>query len=792
MLTPRWQKVIRELWSNKTKTILVVLAITVGLFAFGSVFLTGDILVADMDNQYRAVNSSNITFTTSAFDNDLLRWVRQQPDVAEAQGRASNIVKMYSGDKTYNLTLIAFDDYKDITMNRVTPEKGTWPPGRREISFERTSLPLSQAQIGDLLTVEVSSGRKYELTITGTVHDLNAFPGNMVPLPTGYVSMQTLAWLGFSDQYNQMNIVTKANLINIPDISAVASPLRQQLEDRGLTIYTTLLKRSDEHWAKTVTQSFVLVLTFLGIFCLVLSAFLVINTITALISQQKRQIGMMKAIGGTGKQIISLYLVLVSFYGILALIVALPVSMVLGYLFIGMVAQLINIDIINFHMPWRVFFLEAGAALLIPAVSAAIPILNGVRISTREALSDYGISSKIRSGAFDRMLLKISFLSRPVLLSLRNTFRRKSRLALTLGTLILAGTIFISVMNVRDSLNSEFTKVFKKYWDWEVALGLDGDYPVKGIEARTMRISGVTGVDAQIESNFERVAADGSRGYAFRVTGVDPGSGFVQPNVKSGRWLQSGDRNVLVLTSALADDIPDVKVGDKILLRTNNQNKEWEIIGIAPQSWDKTAYADFTYLTRMEGKAGQTSSLYVRTAEKDGSAQAIMAQKVEDQLKKSGIKVGSSITQEAIVSSNAGQVDFLIYFLLIMAFMSAAIGALGLMGMMSLNVLERTREIGVMRSIGAASRAVGSVVIIEGLIIGIVSWLVAIPLSFPISLVFNSMLGGLMFGGNIPLVFSPAGLIIWFFIVTVMAFAASLLPAFRAMRMSIRETLAYE
>jgi putative ABC transport system permease protein len=323
-------------------------------------------------------------------------------------------------------------------------------------------------------------------------------------------------------------------------------------------------------------------------------------------------------------------------------------------------------------------------------------------------------------------------------------------------------------------------------------LGLDGDYPVRGIEARTMRIAGVTGVDAQIETSFERVAEDGSRGYGFRVTGVDPGSGFVQPNVKSGRWLQPGDRNVLVMTSALADDMPDVKVGDKILLRTNNENKEWEIIGIAPQSWDKTAYADFTYLSRLEGKAGQTSSLYVRTFQKDGSSQSVMAQTVEDQLKKSGIKVGSSITQEAIISSNAGQVDFLIYFLLIMAFMSAAIGALGLMGMMSLNVLERTREIGVMRSIGAASRAVGSVVIIEGLIIGIISWLVAIPLSFPISLVFNSMLGSLMFGGNIPLVFSPTGVIIWFVIVTVIAFAASILPAFRAMRMSIRETLAYE
>ena len=103
------------------------------------------------------------------------------------------------------------------------------------------------------------------------------------------------------------------------------------------------------------------------------------------------------------------------------------------------------------------------------------------------------------------MLLKINIFSRPLLLSLRNTFRRKARLALTMGTLILAGTIFIGVMNIRASLDYEFNNVFKKYYDWEIALGLDGNYPVKGIETRTLNIPGVTGVESQTYAGAQRL-----------------------------------------------------------------------------------------------------------------------------------------------------------------------------------------------------------------------------------------------------------------------------------------------
>jgi putative ABC transport system permease protein len=112
---------------------------------------------------------------------------------------------------------------------------------------------------------------------------------------------------------------------------------------------------------------------------------------------------------------------------------------------------------INFELPPlslspRVVLIQLGVGLLVPVLAALMPILSAVRVTAREAMSDYGINPTKKTSRFDRMIERIRGFSRPVLLSLRNTFRRKGRLVLTLTTLVLGGAIFIGVFTVRDSL----------------------------------------------------------------------------------------------------------------------------------------------------------------------------------------------------------------------------------------------------------------------------------------------------------------------------------------------------
>jgi putative ABC transport system permease protein len=131
-------------------------------------------------------------------------------------------------------------------------------------------------------------------------------------------------------------------------------------------------------------------------------------------------------------------------------------------------------------------------------------------------------------------------------------------------------------------------------------------------------------------------------------------------------------------------------------------------------------------------------------------------------------------------------------FLIVMSSIIGCVGGLGLMTTMSLNVLERRREMGVLRALGATPRIVRVMVVVEGLVIGLLSWTIAALLAWPVSKVIGDTLVGVMFRSGLDFTFEPLGLVIWLFITLGLSAVASFWPAWRASRTTVREALAYE
>jgi putative ABC transport system permease protein len=131
-------------------------------------------------------------------------------------------------------------------------------------------------------------------------------------------------------------------------------------------------------------------------------------------------------------------------------------------------------------------------------------------------------------------------------------------------------------------------------------------------------------------------------------------------------------------------------------------------------------------------------------------------------------------------------------FLIVMSAIVGSVGGLGLMTTMSLNVLERRREMGVLRAIGATPRIVWLVVIIEGLLIGLLSWIIAVFLAWPVSNVLGNVIVKALFRGGLDFTFEPWGLLIWLVVSLSVSAAGSFIPAWKASRTTVREALAYE
>jgi putative ABC transport system permease protein len=149
-------------------------------------------------------------------------------------------------------------------------------------------------------------------------------------------------------------------------------------------------------------------------------------------------------------------------------------------------------------------------------------------------------------------------------------------------------------------------------------------------------------------------------------------------------------------------------------------------------------------------------------------------------------------TGSEIIAQQSRPVRILVTLLLAMALLIALVGGLGLMGAMGLSVLERTREIGVMRSIGAQNRAIFQLVVAEGMLIGLISWGLGALVSLPVARLLNRLVGVAMLNVPLRFVFSVDGLLIWLIAVLILSALASLVPARNAVRLAVREILAYE
>jgi putative ABC transport system permease protein len=285
----------------------------------------------------------------------------------------------------------------------------------------------------------------------------------------------------------------------------------------------------------------------------------------------------MRAVGARVTQIVQLYVGMVLIFSFLSLVVAVPLGALAAYAFTSFMASLFNVDLAGFRIPPRALAFEVAVGLFVPLLAALYPIFSGARITVREAISSYGLGK----GLFGRSLIDrlveevttaVRTLSRPMRLSLRNTFRRKGRLALTLSTLTLGGAIFIAVLSVHASLLTTVDDALT-YFNFDIGVGFAHSHRVATIEREAMSVPGVADAESWTGNTARRVRPDGREGPNIDIIAPPADTNLIQPTILEGRWLLPNDENAIVVNTSVIKEEPDIKVGDEILLKINDARR---------------------------------------------------------------------------------------------------------------------------------------------------------------------------------------------------------------------------
>lgn len=811
MVSPRWRKVLRDIWASKTRAALIVLSIAVGVFAVGTVVHMHLLVSRDLDMSYASVSPANITLSsTDLFSEELARTVGKLPDVAgvTAQRRIAARFKPGTRDKWYPIELIAIDDYENIVVNKVMPENvfdpdpvkwppGEWPPPKRGVVLERTALlmgqlGLLQSKLGDVMTIETVDGKRRDLTMAGLAYDFNQLPATFAGRAYGYIDLDTLELFGQTRDFNTLQIIVANHGNDRAYIAEVADRVRRQVERNGTTVASVEVHEPGKLPLDYVFRAIALIVGTLGVVSLALSGFLIINTISALLSQQVRQIGVMKAIGARAHQLVAMYLCMVVVLGLLAVAVAMPLAREGARYFAGFLSFFLNFKMTSFETPPEVIAFELGVGVLIPLLAALYPVLAGTRITVRAAISSNGMSEGTTSNRMTGVFEHVQFLPRPVILSLRNSFRRQGRLLLTLATLIIASATFVSVLSLRASMSRTVDEAFD-LWQYDVLVQLTQPYNAQRLERTLQQMPGVSKVESWAEALVYRVDADGGDSIPIALIAPPAATELLQPTLLAGRWLLPSDTNALVVDTQTLKAAPDIALGTTLLLDIHGKETRWQIVGVVQTvGAARFAYANYPYAARLLKQPGRATRVQVMLEARDRDSQIQMAQRIEDLLKQHNVDVTLSRATVELREQSESLFTIITSLLLVMALLMAIVGGLGLMGTMSLNVLERTREIGVMRAVGASTAAILQIVLTEGVVIGLLSWFFGTILALPLGRPLSDAIGMQFFQTPLTYTFSLSGAAIWFGLMLTIALAASYVPARRATEISVRSALAYE
>ncbi|MGH2497446.1 MAG: FtsX-like permease family protein [Ktedonobacteraceae bacterium] len=773
-------KVFKDIFHRKLRTTLTIVGIAIGILGLSAINIASSQIRSSFEYSTDVSAQPDIQFFTPPTSASLLSVLRNQPNVKTVQAESSITTRWIIPSGHFSLTMLGVEDFQNVQINKFELVKGSLP-SIGQIVLESSDAAVMPVKVGDQVEVNVR-GVPQKLTVSGFVRTRGR--------PSSALLQRALAYMHESDLESLFQMRGVNNFLfqlhNYGQHDATARQLAQVFAQQHILVLGVSVGHSD--YVSSIADGLFSTMRVLSIIALLLSVFLLLGTITALVTEQLQVIGTMKAIGASRGQVMRHYLSIVLVYGIAGTLIGLIAGVLGGYLLVSYFGNLLTLDIGTLAIPPTLILESLAIGIGVPLLAAVLPVYFGTRITVHAALSGYGLDgSQQRGGKWGRVF-GLNFIPQTIQLGMRSLFRKRARAILTLLTLVIAGSAFLAVQTTAYSFGTFLDQVFTAY-HFDILVSVPNPEPISKLQHALLNVQGVQRVEPLIWNDVDTSWGTGL------LTGVEPDTQLYQKQLVSGRWFDATDQNAVIISQDAAAK-SGLQVGDSISFHGATASATWNIIGIV-KDYNGIGPGALGVLLAPIAEINafkQLPSDFVQTvmlSSSDNSVAGVnaLASRIDTSLSATGLQASITTAQQQI-QRDQGEFQILYALLDTVAVIVALVGAIGLFNTLAMSVLERRREIGILRSMGASGSKVAQVFWTEGISQGVISWLIALVLGIPASYGFVLLLGNILV--PVPFAFSSTNLLWMLIFILLVATIASVGPAWGAARVKIAQTLRYE
>lgn len=777
-MTARWRKIAGDFREHRIEIAGIALVLVVGTSGVIAALNARAVLAREIAKSYAAAKSPDIILWFDRVDPALVEQVRARPGVAATEARRTAFTRIAAegGDWfTTRVTLLADVAHQEVASIH---QHNAAAASRNGIYIEQSGQSLLRRNVGDELQVRTPAGEIVRVPIAGFVHDTAVAPSTQDRVIYAYVTAPAAARVGLNPEPDQLLVKMKARE-SMSDVYELSEDLTTWLKAHG----TPALRadaQANAHPHAALMSTILAVLEVLAGIAFACSAALASYIISLWMKREVRQVGIMKAIGARFAQIALQYLALLAPVVVVSALIALPLGTLLTRAVVRYYETSLNIDIADWSAPTMLLVKEIILALLIPSVAMALPIVRAARVSARRAIQDPGIVPPSVASRITARIFGVP-MSRRMTFALRNTFRRPWRLALTLLALSAGGALLLTSYNTYESL-MRVVDVSLAQQGHDLEVQLQKPTPAAEVEAIARKAPGV-----EIAEAFRRAAVNVDE-HRIQLCGYPTDTRLLILPIKQGAWPRAHEPNAVVINRTFQSFSATLRVGSEIALKFHEREQRVRIVGVVEEIGAPTIYAAFPTFDAITGLGDASQSVRVKVA---SDYERSVANALDQALLNAHLTPGLIATRAEFRSALDEHFAVVTSGMKMIALGAMLIGAISLVALVSLGVIERSREIGVIRALGATPRNVMVIFLAEGGAVALLSALIAIALSLYLAQLLNHKAANELLHVAVPLYVSRLGLAILFS----GAFAVMLgvwLSARRLLRLSVREALAYE